>query len=167
MWGRWGVAFESTLLLCDPHFLSLWFMVVDHPIVPIKNLLLFTDIGLGMKLWLHFFSTKFPRVLCVFQGLGNFHVEFSVSWSQADLQCHLFWSKWAFYSPLAADPVSFCLSMLNGESERSSQNFLCSQISGIESFLFSLSGLVKSINLFGKPILQRIGVMLVVIWYHR
>lgn len=53
-WGReceavGGVAFESTLLLFDTHFLSLRFMTVDHQIVPIKTLLLCREFRLDVK----------------------------------------------------------------------------------------------------------------------
>lgn len=60
-----GVPFESTLLLYDLHFLSLRVTAVGLRIAPIKNLLLFTEIRLGMELWLSFFykiSTGFARV---------------------------------------------------------------------------------------------------------
>lgn len=54
-WGReceavGGVAFESTLVLYDTHFLSLRFMTVDHQIVPMKTLLLFREIRLDVKI---------------------------------------------------------------------------------------------------------------------
>lgn len=116
-----GVPLESTLLLYDPHSLSLRFIAVYHQIVPSKNSLLFTEIRLGMKLWLSFFfPAKFPLVLHAFQVLGHFPAEFSVSWSRAGPLCHPFRPKRAFYSLVTAGPFSFCCFLLNKESEQSS-----------------------------------------------
>lgn len=95
-------------------------MAVEHPTVPIQNLLLFTE----NRVWNFKFSfIKFPLALYVFQVLGILGAEFSVSWSQAGPRCHPFRPKWAFYSPLGPGPSSFYFFMLKEEGEQSSHIF--------------------------------------------
>lgn len=132
-----GVPFESALLLYGLPFF-LWVTVVDHQMVPIKNVLLFKEIGLVMKLWLPFFffpcniSTGFAGVpgsralpcgvQCKLIPAGP-HVilsdpsELFIVWCCRSLLLLLLYAKW-------------------GEQMIILENFLSSQRSGIDLFFF-------------------------------
>lgn len=128
-----GVPFESALFLYD-----LRVTVVDHQMVPIKNVLRFKEIGLVMKLWLPFFppcdiSTGFAsvpgpralpcRVQCKLIPAGPRVIlsdpsELFIVWCCRSLFPLLLYAKW-------------------GERMIILENFLRSQRSGID-FFFSV-----------------------------